>query len=576
MTPLLLSALLALAPAVAPAPRSDETNGVPKALLSRLTTGVNVTRWFCYLGSGDQSGHFANYIGDADFRAFDRLGVKFVRLCVSPDLIDRGGKPTAELAKVDHAVDELTRRGIAVVWDLHDNGQLGLDKPGKDNSGLVSFWSALAAHYRGSHYSDLVFEVVNEPVFIDHPEVWYRLQSDVVREIRRKDPKRTIMVSPTYWSNIDTLRKMPLLPEKNLIYTFHCYDPFNFTHQGAEWMGEVPRDFKAVPFPSDPQSVADILPKNDPKFAPALEEYGKARYGDGYLFDRLKSARDWGAANHVPVLLGEFGAYPRVMPSDSRGRWFAGMRAAISELKLPNAIWGYDEGLGLGRRVDADGSLWLDPVTLESFYGKNGPVPEPSKAQAAPAPVAEGTTPEEAGTLRTVVWDGEKADKGSSWVNPTTSTFLRTKREAHSGDSSLELKFDDKGTWIGLGFDWFDWKTGRTLGTDTSRMTTLNFWIKTDGLAEDLIVQLLCNGDVIDTPEHHTAQMSIAKYCPNYRDGKWHEVVIPLRDMEVPKGYDPKVVTMVDFGFYAQNAAKGSILFDDIAFDNRALPEKSK
>lgn len=185
------------------------------------------------------------------------------------------------------------------------------------------------------------------------------------------------------------------------------------------------------------------------------------------------------------------------------------------------------------------------------------------------------TSPVVNNVKRTIVWDGETRDKGSSWVNPTTSTFLRTQRDAHSGKTSLELKFHDKQVWIGCGFDWFDWKTGKDLGTDTSKMTTLNFWIKSVGLTEDLQVQLLCNGDVVDTPEHHAPKMSIAKYCPTFRDGKWHEVVIPLRDMDYPKGYDPKVVTMIDFGFYTQTEAVGSILIDDIAFDNRRLAMRS-
>lgn len=179
-----------------------------------------------------------------------------------------------------------------------------------------------------------------------------------------------------------------------------------------------------------------------------------------------------------------------------------------------------------------------------------------------------------AATERVVVWDGESHDKGSSWVNPTTSTFLRTTTAAHSGNTALELKFHDHQVWIGWGFDWFDWKAGRDVGTDTSKMTTLNFWIKTSGLDQDLQVQLLCNGDVIDTPEHHAPKMSVAKYCPNFHDGKWHEVVIPLRDMDYPKGYDPKVVTMIDFGFYTDGEAQGSIYLDDIAFDNRSLGSK--
>jgi hypothetical protein len=347
----------------------DNSNGVPKALLSQLTTGVNVTRWFCYLGPGDQNEHFATYLTDADYQNFKRLGVSFVRLCISPDLIYSGGKPTDKLSAIDDALTQLYNHHIVVIWDLHDNGQLGLDKPDQDNSGLVNFWSAIAEHYKGRHYSDLVFEVVNEPVFTQKPDDWYGIQSKVVQAIRKQDPDRTIMVSPTYWSSIDTLQKMPVLPDKNLIYTVHCYDPFPFTHQGAEWVGEYPGKFNSLPFPSSPEAVEKILAKNDSKYAGTLTEYGKQHYDAAYLLSRLKMASDWGVAHHVPILLGEFGAYPKVSPPDSRGRWFDGMRSAIASLKLPNAIWGYDDGLGLGRAVHQDGSLWLDPVPLSHLYG---------------------------------------------------------------------------------------------------------------------------------------------------------------------------------------------------------------
>jgi endoglucanase len=363
------AALLSMTLASIPSLGSADSNGVPKELLDRLTTGVNVTRWLCYLGAGDQDAHFANYLGDADYETFKRLDVRFVRLCISPDLIYGGGKPTDKLAKIDGALAQLFRHHIAVIWDLHDNGQLGLDKPNQDNSGLVSFWGAIAAHYKGSHYSDLVFEIVNEPVFMEKPADWYELQSKAVRAIRNQDPKRTIMVSPTYWSSIDALQKMSVLPERNLIYTVHCYDPFPFTHQGAEWVGDYPKNASSLPFPSSPEAVKSVLSKNDPRLAGALDEYGKSRYDAAYLLSRLKLARDWGIAHHVPIVLGEFGAYPKVSPPESRTRWFEGMRSAIAGLKLPNAIWGYDDGLGLGRTVNQDGSLWLDPVALTHFYG---------------------------------------------------------------------------------------------------------------------------------------------------------------------------------------------------------------
>lgn len=172
---------------------------------------------------------------------------------------------------------------------------------------------------------------------------------------------------------------------------------------------------------------------------------------------------------------------------------------------------------------------------------------------------------------RIVVWDGEKVTKGGTWTNPKTATFGPKIGDAHSGDTAMEFRFHESHIWIGCGFDWFDWKTGKDVGTDTRKMKNLTFWIKSKGATGDLQVQLLCNGDVVDTPEHHAAKVRVQKYCPKMLDGKWHEVVIPLVDMTQPEGYDPKVVTMIDFGFMAEKEANGSFLIDDFAFDNRVV-----
>ncbi|HVT11029.1 MAG TPA: cellulase family glycosylhydrolase [Fimbriimonadaceae bacterium] len=346
------------------------SNGVPERLLSKLETGVNVTRWFCYLGSPLDPAHLKSYLNDQDFANFKRLSVGFVRLCISPEAIyDDGGLNSTTLPYLDAALTRFEKAGIAVIWDLHDNGQLKLDQPGHDNSEFVRFWEATAKHYKGKQEDQLVFEILNEPVFMKNPAVWYALQKETVAAIRKADPKRTIMATSTSWSNIDTFVKMEPLAESNLVYTFHCYDPFIFTHQGASWVGDFPKLLKHIPFPSSPEAVSAILDEEPEPLRASVVDYGKQRFGADALKARIQAASDWGKVHHVPVVLGEFGAYPLVSPVESRGRWFEAMRRAVDDLKMPNAIWGYDDALGLGRTTEG-GSVKLDPVSLKSFYRK--------------------------------------------------------------------------------------------------------------------------------------------------------------------------------------------------------------
>lgn len=169
---------------------------------------------------------------------------------------------------------------------------------------------------------------------------------------------------------------------------------------------------------------------------------------------------------------------------------------------------------------------------------------------------------------RVMLWDGKTTQLASTWVNPSSSVFTPSPNPLDSGERPLELRFNDSHVWIGFGYDWFNWKTGLKEGTDTRGMTRLTFRMKATGLQDDLQLQLLCNGKVVDTPAHHTVKVSVAKYCSSIADGHWHEVVIPLKDLKYSKGYHPQAVTMIDFGFYAQNPTHGTILLNDLSFDN--------
>ena len=78
---------------------------------------------------------------------------------------------------------------------------------------------------------------------------------------------------------------------------------------------------------------------------------------------------DWAARNHVPAVLGEFGAFPAVSPPGSRAHWFDAMRKVLGELKAPHCVWGYDDVFGLGRARLPNGRVQLDPVTMHHLYG---------------------------------------------------------------------------------------------------------------------------------------------------------------------------------------------------------------
>ena len=181
--------------------------------------------------------------------------------------------------------------------------------------------------------------------------------------------------------------------------------------------------------------------------------------------------------------------------------------------------------------------------------------------------VAFGANAQEAHRL--VVWDGEGANVGAAWVSPTSSTFQPQTAVAHSGNTALEFKFSGNNQWIGGGWGWYAFKTGEDVGADTTPFKTFSFWVNTAGKPVTFRLNFLCNGTVLDTPEHHSSRVDITDYVPDVFDGQWHEVRIPLKDLVNSPGFNARVVSQLQLDLSVGADVDDSIFIDDISFDDR-------
>jgi hypothetical protein len=159
------------------------------------------------------------------------------------------------------------------------------------------------------------------------------------------------------------LAKLEVLPDPNVVYSFHCYDPFAFTHQGATWSGEAVKPLRGVPYPSSPEAVAPLLGglEGHPSSRAMLEQYGRERWGRERLTERFGKAVAWGARHGVPLYCGEFGVYPAHSQPEHRAAWFRDFGGVLAKHRIGWAVWGWDEGFGLDRKM-RDGRPVVDAV----------------------------------------------------------------------------------------------------------------------------------------------------------------------------------------------------------------------
>lgn len=219
------------------------------------------------------------------------------------------------LGKLDDVVREAQKAGLGVILDEHDFNKCSDDLPAC-RAQLTAFWSQVAPRFAGAP-RDVAFELLNEPHDKLNGEPWNALLADVLAVVRRTNPNRIVVVGPTHWNSLKDLPLLKLPADPNLLLTFHYYEPFHFTHQGATWAGEEVKGLHGISW----GTAAD-------RAAVAAD------------FDQVSA---WAAANRRPVLLGEFGAYDKSgTPLSMRAAYIGAARCEAERRSFGWAYWQFE------------------------------------------------------------------------------------------------------------------------------------------------------------------------------------------------------------------------------------------
>lgn len=371
----LVASAMVAAGSASPVPAAER---VPAARVARLARGVNVCLWFRYLGNAGES-HFATHFTADDAKRLRDWGLGHVRLPLAPDVVFRKGEyawDTKRLADVERAISLLLDQGLAVVVDVHGERS----QPGKDLEQdlllkpngverLADLWRGLARQLQALPADRVFLELLNEPVFERREREWPGMAEQLVRAMRSAAPEHTFVVGGPVWSSVyGLIEYMRPVSDPNVVYTFHFYEPFAFTHQGAEWTEPALRTVREVPYPV-PASGHDEILARQPEGAPrdAVRKYLASGWNREKLQGEMAKAIAWGTRHGVPLYLGEFGAYPHVARAEDRRRWFEALRVVLEAAGVGWALWGYDDILGLGRRRTSQGTYEFDQTVIRAL-----------------------------------------------------------------------------------------------------------------------------------------------------------------------------------------------------------------
>ncbi len=370
----MILAALAATLALVPAMESTPASGPAPVRLERLARGVNLSHWYSQHKGAYDEAHLSSYITPQDAALIRSMGFTHVRLPFDPDVLFAPGDPPTVLAsEMDRFIERvgwLVSAELAVVVDLHPKKDFkeALATP-EGARALLTIWGALAGRLAEATDPDWVFlESVNEP----HPiegAAWQALQGDVLQVMRKAAPHHTLMAAAGGWSGADKLVELEPYPDPNVVYTFHWYDPFVLTHQGASWAGDAMPGVAGVSWPIEPAEAQAWAERGGS--TPSAQGTIRGFIESGNMTEaaeraRLDTVSAW-AAKHggVPIYVGEFGVYRKVAPEDARLRWLKFSRTQFEQRGWSWALWDYSGGFAVAPR-GPDGRA-ADPAVLKAL-----------------------------------------------------------------------------------------------------------------------------------------------------------------------------------------------------------------
>lgn len=204
-------------------------------------------------------------------------------------------------------------------------------------------WKQVQKEFKGHGYDYLFFELYNEPTI--SADRWKQTAQTLINYIRGEDPNRVYIIGGSDYNGLNALIEMGKINDEKTMYCFHFYEPYIFTHQGADWTSDKTY-MKGFPYPYKRRKMP---PMDKQALGTSVEkDYSKYYYEatKDYLNDRMNQIANFCEKNKMLVICTEAGVID-VADKESRANYLKDVTLSAYQYKIPVLLWDYDRNFSI-------------------------------------------------------------------------------------------------------------------------------------------------------------------------------------------------------------------------------------
>ena len=320
--------------------------------------GINLGGWLSQYASDKE--HLDSYITEKDIEKIAGWGLDHVRIPVDYTIFETAEGEPLELGMeyLEKAYQWCDRHGINMIIDVHKTygysyevayNESGFFESEALQERFYKLWDRISERF-GNRPQRIAFELLNEVNDKELSDTWNRIIRTAITRVRRNAPDTYILIGG-YWNNsVDALADLEAPYDDKIVYNFHCYDPFLFTHQAAYWVAEMNEDFR-IGYPGDIKEYREKVKELDLTRIQDYMDVPDSGFDAGYFERRFSGAVKLCEERGCSLYCGEYGVIEKASAEDELN-WYRDINTVFERHGIGRSAWSYkkvDFGLTDGR-----------------------------------------------------------------------------------------------------------------------------------------------------------------------------------------------------------------------------------